>query len=139
MRPVWYGGGRHAVENKTTLILSPLRRCLSGGVTGPECSTHRRFDASDLADFEFMSSQICSYESDEFMSMCLGDFVGMVLCAFGVFSCSGKDLVVRRPIFLGNHPQPKYVQRSWFPISLDWPLKGFLKPLKVVNFVQGYE
>lgn len=40
---------------------------------------------SDHADFQFMSSQICSYGFDEFLSVCHDAFVGLIFCDFGVF------------------------------------------------------
>ena len=52
-----------------------------GSVTEPEMFYLHR---SDLADFGFMSSQMRSYGSDEFVFVCLGAFIGLIFCGFGV-------------------------------------------------------
>ena len=50
---------------------------------------------SDLADFRFMSSQMRSYGSDEFVLVCPGAFIGLIFCAFRVLLWrSGEDYVV---------------------------------------------
>ena len=56
--------------------------------------------------------------------MCPDAFIGLIFCGFGVLLWRfGEDFVVRRPVLLGDHPQPKYVQRSRL-LTFGWAIQG---------------
>lgn len=88
----------------------------------------REFSVPYLVDLGFVYSQIRLYVSVEFLLVCHGVFVGFIFCNFGILLWrSDEDLAVRRPARLGDHPRPKYIQRSWILIFLDERLKGFFE------------
>ena len=65
------------------------------------------------------------YGSDEFVFVCLGVFIGLIFCGFGLLLwCFGEDSVIRRPVLLGDHHRSKYDQRSRLLILLDGRFKG---------------
>jgi hypothetical protein len=57
-------------------------------------------------------------------------FVGLILCGVENFHRHpSKDIVIRRPALLGDHPWPKYFHRSRLPIFLDGRLKAHSKTI----------
>lgn len=51
----------------------------------PELCFLCEFGATALAEFMFVSLQDRFFESVEFLSLCLGTFVGLIFCGAGVF------------------------------------------------------
>jgi hypothetical protein len=64
------------------------------------------------------------------MLLCQAFFVGLILFGGEIFHRHhGKDIVIRRPTLLGDHPRRKYVHRSRLLIFLDERLKAISKTI----------
>lgn len=75
-----------------------------------------------------VGSQIRLFKYDEFKLVCHVAFVGLILCGVEIFPRHyDEDPMVRWPAFLGDHPRPNYVHRSWFPFFFMGDSRGFQK------------
>ncbi|PNT61221.1 hypothetical protein BRADI_5g12255v3 [Brachypodium distachyon] len=125
LKPLPLPGYPPPVPHQTASLPS---RC---GGSGPQCATSPA--APPRASSSFKSAALRAPLSHRRLPELVFHVTAPLPSAFSVglaqksITRRRTDLEVRRPARLGDHPRPKYVQRSWLLIFLDERLKLFFQ------------